>query len=96
VEAPQQLIVFTAWEQVETSAPTAQNIADYDTAPAADNNTTSKSSDDASAKSNTGKPAKTQAPNHLTVTRLIFRIVPADSNSSQPAVLPMGWFVIQL
>jgi beta-lactamase regulating signal transducer with metallopeptidase domain len=97
VEASQQLIVFTAWEQVETSAPTAQNIADYDTAPAADNDTTSKSSDDATANSDTGKPAKAQTTNrHLTVTRLIFRIVPADSNSSQPAAMPIGWFVIQL
>jgi beta-lactamase regulating signal transducer with metallopeptidase domain len=95
-EAPQQLIVFTAWEQIETSVPTSQSVADYDTAPAPDDNTTSKSSDDGSANSDNGKFAKAPTPNHLTVRRLIFRIVPADSNSSQPAVLPIGWFVIQL
>jgi beta-lactamase regulating signal transducer with metallopeptidase domain len=95
-EAPQQLIVFTAWEQVETSALATQTVADYDTAPAPDNSTASKVSGDASAKSDTSKPAKDLTPSHLTVTRLIFRIVPADSSSAQPTTIPMGWFVIQL
>ncbi|MGO9433329.1 MAG: M56 family metallopeptidase [Terracidiphilus sp.] len=93
-EAPQQLIVFTAWEQVEPS--TAPSVADYDTAPNADSNIASKSSRNDPAKPDAGKPAKDQMPSHLTVTRLIFRIVPADSSSSQPATMPMGWFVIQL
>jgi beta-lactamase regulating signal transducer with metallopeptidase domain len=103
VEAPQQLIVFTAWEQVKTSIPATQTVADYDTAPAAaDSNTSSKASSAAAPKSDaaqtpdTGMPAKGQQPNNLTVTRLIFRIVPADSNSSQPTAIPMGWIVIQL
>jgi beta-lactamase regulating signal transducer with metallopeptidase domain len=95
-EAPQQLIVFTAWEQVETSAPATQTVADYDTAPAAYSNASSKASNDAAPKSDTGKPSKDQTPSRVTVTRLILRIVPADSNSSQPAAMPMGWFVIQL
>jgi beta-lactamase regulating signal transducer with metallopeptidase domain len=95
-EAPQQLIVFTAWEQVETSAPATQTVADYDTVPAADDSKSSNASNEATAKFDTSKPAKNQAPSRVTVTRLIFRIVPADSNSSQPAAIPMGWFVIQL
>jgi beta-lactamase regulating signal transducer with metallopeptidase domain len=96
LEAPQQLIVFTAWEQVETSIPTAQNVADYDNAPAADDNVTPKASGDAPAKTDTSSPTKNQTQHRTTVTRLIFRIVPSDSNSSQPTAIPMGWFVIQL
>jgi beta-lactamase regulating signal transducer with metallopeptidase domain len=96
VEAPQQLIVFTAWEQVETSVPTSQTVADYDTNPTADTSTTSNAASGASAKSDTSRSLKDQTPNRLTVTRLIFRIVPADANSSQPSAIPIGWFVIQL
>jgi bla regulator protein blaR1 len=96
IEDPQQMIVFTAWEQVETSAANEQSIADYDAAPAADSNAPSSSSSDASAKSDTSKPAKDPTPGHFTVTRLIFRIVPANFNSSQSTAIPMGWFVIQL
>jgi hypothetical protein len=96
VEAPQQFIVFTAWEQVETSVPTSQTVADYDTNPTADTSTTSNAGSDASAKSDTSKSAEKQTPDRLTVTRLIFRIVPANANSSQPTAIPIGWFVIQL
>jgi bla regulator protein blaR1 len=102
VEAQRQLIVFTAWEQVETSAPSAPSVADYDTPPVGDNSTSSEASgaavpkNDAAPKSDKNNPAKDETPSHVTVTRLIFRIVPADSSSSQPTAIPMGWFVIQL
>jgi beta-lactamase regulating signal transducer with metallopeptidase domain len=96
-EAGEQLIVFTAWEQVDTPAPNAQTVADYDTEPA-----------------NKATPAPVDSNNattrHITVTRLVFKVVPqasasdprpgsgAHSEPAQPAAIPFGdgWLVIQL
>ncbi|MGA7859065.1 MAG: M56 family metallopeptidase [Terracidiphilus sp.] len=80
-------IVFTAWEQVQTTAPAAQQESTKDagqsSGPAADEN---------------GSQSNVQQINRITVTRLIFRVVPAGSKSSQSIPLPVreGWLVIQL
>jgi beta-lactamase regulating signal transducer with metallopeptidase domain len=103
---PQQWIVFTAWEKIETSNTAAtQTTADYDTDPAAETPATSQdTSATAATASATTAPAKTDADNsspirrHTTVTRLIFRVLPPGSKSAQPTAIPIGdgWFVIQL
>ncbi len=85
---PEQWIVFTEWQQVETAPAHTQAIADYDTT----------QSTDAPGQPNTTTDAtQSQQPTrHTTVTRLIFRVVP--SNSNQPTAIPFanGWIVIQL
>jgi hypothetical protein len=102
----QQWIVFTAWEQVESSS-SEQNQAsnqaagvrqDYDSSPNAEQETSD-------GKTQIGE-TNSSATGKITVTRLIFRIYPAssvsgsDSTSSadQPAIVPLrdGWFVFQL
>jgi hypothetical protein len=79
-------IVFTAWEQLQTNSPAVQQasaVAHQSSTPA-------------------GSESKTQLhlhqANRITVTRLIFRVVQASSNSTQSIPLPVrdGWFVIQL
>jgi len=100
----QQLIVFTAWEQIETATPTSQTtIADYETQPAVDANSSPKTSSTAPEKNNApsaaGDTSAAQISQHRTmVTQLILRIVPSGSKSTHPAAIPLGdgWFVIQL
>ncbi len=79
-----QWIVLTAWEQVQTSNPSAAVKADYDASTGGDANT---------------QPS-TQPTSRITVTRLILRVIPAslNSESSQPGVAAVrdGWLVIQL
>lgn len=94
-DATQQLIVFTAWEQVETSAPGSQTaIADYDVQPVPESN--------ASSKVQAGTPGKAKSSQsterRTTVTQLILRVTPSSSKSKQPTAIPIGdgWFVIQL
>lgn len=79
-------IVFTAWEQVQTSSPAAQQTSEN----------TDPSSAPAASDSTTG--SNVQQTNRITVTRLIFRVLPAGSKSdpSAPLSLREGWFVIQL
>jgi beta-lactamase regulating signal transducer with metallopeptidase domain len=91
-----QLVVLTAWEQIETSAPNAESTADYDV-----NSTVGPTRGVAanpSPSTDTGirDAAKAAPARRITVTRLIFRVVPANSKSSQPAAIPLGWFVFQL
>jgi beta-lactamase regulating signal transducer with metallopeptidase domain len=79
-------IVFTAWEQVQTTSPAAQQTAeaaDQSSAPAASDSTTE---------------SNVEQTNRITVTRLVFRVLPAGSKSdpSAPLSLREGWFVIQL
>ena len=85
----QQWIVLTAWEQVQTSNAEGVQVADYDTS--SDTNASSATSE---AKGLTSGQAKSR----ITVTRLIFRVLPAGSISTQPdaATVRGGWFVIQL
>ena len=82
----QQWIVFTSFEQMETaSAPDGHGQAsDYDS--------TQGSSSSAKFQSDN------QETEHITVTRLIFKVVPTGSNSPQSTAVHLrnGWFVIQL
>ncbi|HEV2486024.1 MAG TPA: M56 family metallopeptidase [Terracidiphilus sp.] len=82
----QQWIVLTTWEQVQTSSLNAGLTADYD------------SSANADAANDTNAQRSDQPASQFTVTRLIFRIIPANSFSTHPASGPIrsGWFVIQL
>ncbi len=79
-------IVFTAWEQVQTTSPAAQPTSE----------TTDQSSAPAAAESKT--QSIVQQADRITVTRLIFRVLPAGTKSDPTVPLSMreGWFVIQL
>ncbi len=85
-DAPQYMI-FTAWQQVEYSNAPARQFSDYDAGQGA---------------SESVSPVKPSTSGRLmeqfTVTRLIFRILPANPASSQPAAPSMrtGWLVLQL
>ena len=97
---PQQWVVLTTWEQVQTSAPSGQ-IADYDSAGETDINEPTQPGSGAG---------------RMTITRMILRVYPAGalggsaraaqstagpgskSISHHPVALPFinGWLVIQL
>jgi beta-lactamase regulating signal transducer with metallopeptidase domain len=81
----QQWIVLTSWEEVQTPDQTANTAADYDT-----------TSNDASTTEPNTRPSL--GASHITITRLVLRILPANPRSTQPAALRLenGWFVIQL
>jgi beta-lactamase regulating signal transducer with metallopeptidase domain len=85
-------IVFTSWEQVITPASAQRDRQD----PQGD----LANRDQADGLSSAGQSSSGQshATSQITVTRLIFRVVPADPNSTQPSAAPVrhGWFVIQL
>lgn len=103
----QQWIVFTEWEQVETTQPAAgtetrataqQPTADYDTAPAAGNADTA-TRDTAKTAPPIQQPPSTQQPSsRIRVTQLVLRVLPPASRPHQPAAIPLGngWFVFQL
>jgi beta-lactamase regulating signal transducer with metallopeptidase domain len=87
----QQWIVLTTWEQVETTHQNAGLTADYETGANAN------ASDVQSKNAGTAQPGQ-QTASQITVTRLILRIFPANSLSTQPALVPTrdGWLVLQL
>ncbi len=100
-DAPEQLIVFTTWAQIETTpAGSRTAIADYETSPAANTDVSTQAAASTTARNNTQSTANRRAAGSIqhraTVTQLILRVVPTDSNTSQPIALPLGWFVIQL
>jgi beta-lactamase regulating signal transducer with metallopeptidase domain len=77
VEAPRQFIVFTAWEQIETSTPSAQTVADYDT----DGARANPSSETAAKATAQTAPDSARNTSRVTITRLIFRVLPPRSQS---------------
>ncbi len=92
-DAPQQVIVFTAWEQIDPRGSASRTtVADYETQPA----TNADTSTQAAASTTANKLAAGSLQHRATVTQLILRVVPTDSNTSQPIAIPLGWFVIQL
>ncbi len=109
-DSTQQVVVLTAWEQIETPASNTKAIADYDAnstagpapgvadspSPSAQTRDSASASPQSSADPGTPNAAKAAPARRITVTRLIFRVVPANSKSSQPAAIPLGWFVFQL
>jgi hypothetical protein len=103
----QQWIVLAAWEEVQTVSRVSAPVADYDTGATtgdavtpleAQKSGSAPGENSKNAGEATGK-ASNQANNRYTVTRLILRVVPANSasDSTQPATTVRGgWFVIQL
>jgi beta-lactamase regulating signal transducer with metallopeptidase domain len=83
----EQWVVLTAWEQVETSNLQAGLTADYDTG-----------AEDAQNKAVARGQGDELPAGQRTVTRLIFRIVPAGSTHGKDATAAMhdGWLVLQL
>jgi hypothetical protein len=92
--APGQWIVVAVWEQVQSSNQSAGLRADYETG--------ANASGDGQNKIAGNDDAGSQTAGQFTVTRLIFRILPASSNadskSTQPSIVPTrnGWLVLQL
>jgi beta-lactamase regulating signal transducer with metallopeptidase domain len=92
--APEQWIVVAVWEQVQSSNQSAGLRADYETG--------ANASGDGQNKIAGNDDAGSQTAGQFTVTRLIFRILPASSNadskSTQPSIVPTrnGWLVLQL
>jgi hypothetical protein len=93
--AEQKWIVLTSWvqetEQVQPATESNNLSADYD-APASP-----ISAGDAHAPSGQ-QPSTLQPQSRITVTRLIFRVLPAGEKNTQPGIAAMrdGWLVIQL
>ncbi|MGA8741241.1 MAG: M56 family metallopeptidase [Terracidiphilus sp.] len=103
----QQWVVLAAWEDVQTVSRTSGAVSDYDasaaTRDAAGYGASAARQTDDRAGQTTSKGSSvisTQADSQYTITRLILRVVPANSNSNstQPATGSVrgGWFVIQL
>jgi beta-lactamase regulating signal transducer with metallopeptidase domain len=92
---PQQWIVLATLEQVQTSGRA-------DTSPL--ENDSDLQADQTATRSDIGPRAKTTAQNsghpgtQITVTRLIFRVIPLNSRLNQPIPMPVraGWLVFQL
>jgi beta-lactamase regulating signal transducer with metallopeptidase domain len=99
-EAPQRIIVFTAWEQIDIAPASRGTIADYETPATSGGSSPPEASDHATAKhdADTSGARTIQGPPQYreTLLPLILRIVP--QNSAQPTAIPIGdgWFVIQL
>jgi hypothetical protein len=105
----QQWVVLAAWEEVQTvSRFSSSTVSDYESnaveedgvaQPQQDNNTTARQGTIA-GQTASKTPQQNQASSQYTVTRLILRVVPANTNfnSTQPAAGAVrgGWFVIQL
>jgi hypothetical protein len=98
----QQWVVLAAWEEVRTVSQTPGTTSDYEanavgedgSLQAMPNNNVTKAQ-----RPTAGQAARTTQPqtgSRYTVTRLILRVVPANSNSIQPGMVRGGWFVIQL
>jgi beta-lactamase regulating signal transducer with metallopeptidase domain len=79
--AQPQWVVFTAWEQVQTTTQDAQS----------DPETSVSAATGQSGQQNREVTSK------ITVTRLIFKVLPASSLSTQPPAVPTrdGWIVIR-
>ena len=97
----QQWVVLAAWEEVQTVSRTSTNTAsDYEANAVAQDGSaqTEQGSGTTAGKAMSKTPHQNQSSSQYTVTRLILKVVPANSNSTQPATGMMrgGWFVIQL
>ncbi|HEX3891093.1 MAG TPA: M56 family metallopeptidase [Terracidiphilus sp.] len=96
-DAPQQFIVFTAWQQIETANPASQTvIADYDAQPSPQEATAPQ--DSAKKNPQSADSKSTRDGQKTRFTQLILRIVPQNSASTPSSAIPLGdgWFVIQL
>jgi beta-lactamase regulating signal transducer with metallopeptidase domain len=103
----QQWVVLAAWEEVRTvSHISSGTTSDYEANAVMEDgagqtlldSTLTAGHDTTAGPAASKTPHPNQASSQYTVTRLILRVVPANSNSTQPAtaVVRGGWFVIQL
>ena len=94
----QQWFVVTTWEQVEIPNQNTGLKADYDTAAKENPSSDPNAAGMASASADGSVPQTVQPAGQIMVTRLILKIYPASSVSTQPTTLPIrgGWFVLQL
>jgi hypothetical protein len=103
--ANEQWVVLAAWEEVQTvehvSAQhgAANATSDYDGNAVAEDGAIAQQQPGITAGEAANKtPRQNQATREYTVTRLILKVVPAHSKSTQPGtgMVRGGWFVIQL
>ncbi len=104
----QQWVVLAAWEDVQTVSRTSNTVSDYEASGAttgamSDGATSAQQKNDRAAGQTASKDSSgssTQANSQYTITRLILRVIPvnSNSNSTQPTTGSVrgGWFVIQL
>jgi beta-lactamase regulating signal transducer with metallopeptidase domain len=94
----QQVVVFTAWEQVETYTPNTHATADYDTQQPEAASAIEQPGEASAQRTDTNAQPQPHVTRRITVTQLIFRVLPASSKSTQPAEVSdgNGWFVFQL
>ena len=109
-DADQKWVVLATWEEVQTVSRSTGSMADYDAVAVADAGNWNAQSVRATAPQGNASAAGTRqsggkanaegTANQYTITRLILRVVPANSNSntSQPAMTLMrsGWLLFQL
>jgi hypothetical protein len=106
----EQWVVLAAWGEVQTLSRSPGPTADYDieaqaVGQTAQNNqstgspaitgNTGKSKSAAKTQSN-GSPNAGTTPDKYTITRLLLRVVPANSTSAEPPSMRGGWLIFQL
>jgi beta-lactamase regulating signal transducer with metallopeptidase domain len=103
--ANEQWVVLAAWEEVQTvehvsaQHSAANATSDYDGNAVAEDGAIAQQQPGITAGEAANKtPRQNQATREYTVTRLILKVVPAHSKSTQPGtgMVRGGWFVIQL
>jgi hypothetical protein len=105
----QELVVLTAWEEVETSSSRTRTVADYETGASEQQQTGSATGQPDTSQSNTSQTNSDRGV-QITVTRMIFLVCPASSATSSKAApttsfhfhrlaasqFDGGWLVFQL
>jgi len=95
----QQWIFFTSWEQVESAATDEKSAAPAKSLAEKTGTTADYDTGASSAASSGSAPTNaSSAARRIRVTQLIFKVLPANSQSSRTAAIPIGdgWIVIQL
>ena len=92
----QQWIVLATLEQVQTTRQAIAPTSDYDSAEECTDQIARNSTVQPNAQ--TVRPKDGQPGTQITVTRLIFRVIPLNSRLNQPVPMPVraGWLVFQL
>jgi hypothetical protein len=102
-EPEKQWVVLAAWEEVRTVSHIPGTTSDYEANAVGEDGSAKEPSNSINVKAGQSSTAgqassatQPEAGSRYTVTRLILRVVPANSNSIQPGMVRGGWFVIQL
>lgn len=99
--AEQRWVVLAAWEEVQTvsrtDGPTSDAVSDYGADDVTSDGVSSTEPQKISKMAGHGPmKGRSQPNNTYTVTQLILRVVPANTDSSQAAFVHGRWLVIQL